>query len=748
MSSTVVLDYVLLVLKKALYSRELSSRMIGTSGFALILRLGAHRMGGEGGSQTRLAQSEGSQLETLGNLRRALGLQSSVREIFYEGIQVVFEEDLSLSEHILDILGEQLMTVYDPNETVCPLPLSSKAIDTSSDPPKIIEAVPHLISCIQRCVCLVLRLDLGVKNSASFKALKHQMDRLVDRMLKTSPEEFDLPKSANYSSSLPDGRVNLLVASLLSSTYEVLVEYLLLLTPSREIDASKMLELNQELLSYAKDKKEKKDKNKTGKDAPTPLISFQSSALMLQVALGQNSRQKDYIASKSDLKMFILRRTLEQSKILFSKVDGFDDDLYLINFCTKTGELAYQDFSRALESRRESARVDMEFARVALEILENIIRYLHLHQNQTRVVGFILKLLGEGSSATQVVVADKVSKFLLALETQLETLLSVDCEGHGVIVVGIISLLLKHVTHDLIARHYRIIDKICLKTPMTKPELVSSLTRLHMLLSRQSGALVELQYAFCVHSLLHGISPDVEVEAPGTVYKIITEDNVNICAASIIHSVGRSLAEVEEQVNAMKAFVGKDSEAKQQEGIAIVEFEEEIYPAMQEVATIYDVLICTALDKGSSDLVLKSLIDFYRILGFTAKMYVGSSRQLSRKFKELVMATGTKLTPNAYAFMSHVEKLNRESNGSVAREARLLPSLVYMIEQYESLLIKISRKHKINLLRNFKRSTARDFRITSANIEKLGKNDSDDEEKGGKKPKKRAKESRDPDAEA
>lgn len=47
----------------------------------------------------------------------------------------------------------------------------------------------------------------------------------------------------------------------------------------------------------------------------------------------------------------------------------------------------------------------------------------------------------------------------------------------------------------------------------------------------------------------------------------------------------------------------------------------------------------------------------------------------------------------------------------IIRESKLVPNLIYVVEQFEGNLIKLSKKSKVNLMQNMKRSTARDFRI-------------------------------------
>ncbi|KAK4469098.1 hypothetical protein MN116_006685 [Schistosoma mekongi] len=50
------------------------------------------------------------------------------------------------------------------------------------------------------------------------------------------------------------------------------------------------------------------------------------------------------------------------------------------------------------------------------------------------------------------------------------------------------------------------------------------------------------------------------------------------------------------------------------------------------------------------------------------------------------------------------------------KDSRLIPQLIYVIEQYERFLMQLSTKSKINLMRNVKLSTARDFRINQAKV--------------------------------
>lgn len=68
---------------------------------------------------------------------------------------------------------------------------------------------------------------------------------------------------------------------------------------------------------------------------------------------------------------------------------------------------------------------------------------------------------------------------------------------------------------------------------------------------------------------------------------------------------------------------------------------------------------------------------------------------------------------------------NKYLQAKIIRESKLIPNLIYVVEQYEGNLIKLSKKSKVNLTQNMKRSTARDFRIV---VEMLPEPSSSDEE--------------------
>lgn len=62
----------------------------------------------------------------------------------------------------------------------------------------------------------------------------------------------------------------------------------------------------------------------------------------------------------------------------------------------------------------------------------------------------------------------------------------------------------------------------------------------------------------------------------------------------------------------------------------------------------------------------------------------------------------------------------------------MIPNLIFVVEQFERHLIQLSRKSKVDLMQNMKRSTSRDFKINIQYLTKQEDSDEDDDTAGSK----------------
>ncbi|CAH8534464.1 unnamed protein product [Schistosoma rodhaini] len=168
-------------------------------------------------------------------------------------------------------------------------------------------------------------------------------------------------------------------------------------------------------------------------------------------------------------------------------------------------------------------------------------------------------------------------------------------------------------------------------------------------------------------------------------------------------------------------------------------------------------LLQTALPAPSShiDTLLEIGASVFNLLSRLTKYYLRIVRLKYGRFpvifERLVRVYGREVAPRAYVLFSYIQNsesekikgfqenknLKKKSNekddcepkkskstGGISqalisrsiKDSRLIPQLIYAIEQYERFLMQLSKKSKINLMRNVKLSTARDFRINQAAV--------------------------------
>ena len=86
---------------------------------------------------------------------------------------------------------------------------------------------------------------------------------------------------------------------------------------------------------------------------------------------------------------------------------------------------------------------------------------------------------------------------------------------------------------------------------------------------------------------------------------------------------------------------------------------------------------------------------------------------------ELVECVSTRFTPIIYSLIHSLQKGGKkDAHGK--KQAKLIPDLIYAIEQLETTFIQINKKTKgtVNLTMYVRRSTTRDFRIDTSVLSK------------------------------
>jgi hypothetical protein len=133
---------------------------------------------------------------------------------------------------------------------------------------------------------------------------------------------------------------------------------------------------------------------------------------------------------------------------------------------------------------------------------------------------------------------------------------------------------------------------------------------------------------------------------------------------------------------------------------------------------------------------LSGISRIYKAAEVVSKRLVAAKGKPSKAFSALIQGIGTKMNESMYSavFRCAASKCavcpqaerrlgrymkaqeNATTRAQINKEQKLIPTLIFHVESLEANLIKISSLAKVDLMRNFKRSAARDFKIDFAAV--------------------------------
>ncbi|KAG8467974.1 hypothetical protein KFE25_007026 [Diacronema lutheri] len=227
-----------------------------------------------------------------------------------------------------------------------------------------------------------------------------------------------------------------------------------------------------------------------------------------------------------------------------------------------------------------------------------------------------------------------------------------------------------------------------------------------------------------------------EVERALVVLKRVMPAAADLGAAAGGHADATSPhAEAELEVSSVAAVGANASGAGRQPAL---ELQRMALSRVLELEQPLLVLTSCELTPGPSEHALRTVEKLYRALGAAFAL----APSVSRQHRLLVEMHWQRLSRNTYALIS---RLASEAGDGAAvrkrtkREARLVPGVIFRIEQFEGLLVRQSKKLKVDLTSQMRRSTARDFRIQLDRLPEDGDRDGEKEnEDTGKKKRKRS----------
>ncbi|KAG0200521.1 hypothetical protein BGX28_006426 [Mortierella sp. GBA30] len=238
-------DSLILILRKALFSKSLESRQVALSGFLLLLEPSAKNSSSPRGGPSRAGAHHGSEselsgyiMEILGMLRRCLTQQGEVRLSLYVGLMNLIETAPRLNPIIFEILQAHFVHFYDQSGArLTPLMLEECVANSKTGgEPTFIEPLHYLMSGIVRSFVGLQKLNRraallndDISADEHLVAKCHRdLDRIILGLERAGLEDFELDKTSDFSMATNIGARNNMYATLLTGCYESAIEYVVL----------------------------------------------------------------------------------------------------------------------------------------------------------------------------------------------------------------------------------------------------------------------------------------------------------------------------------------------------------------------------------------------------------------------------------------------------------------------------------------------------------------------------------------
>nr|XP_014340362.1 PREDICTED: Fanconi anemia group I protein [Latimeria chalumnae] len=767
-------DSLILVLRKAMFSSQLDARKSAVAGFLLLLKnfkvlgslassqcsqaIGASQVQADVHMRYNSAANEAFCLEILGSLRRCLSQQADVRLMLYEGFYDVLRRNSQLSNSVLQTLLSQVSELH--------FEWNKKGA--------------HLLCCVHHCLgwykdLVLQRQDKAEEeeeeeeedDEAGFQQeMEEMMDSITRRMIKSELEDFELDKSADFSTASSVGVKNTIYAILVMGVCEVLMEYNFTrgnYSKNRLEDVLGLFNCYHKLSEILKEKAGKGKTSSVGKTARSLLsLGFVSTLLTALFRDNTLSREESLsvLRSSNEFMRYAVSVALQKIQQLeeTGQTDGPDGQhaektfRYLCEI-TKVLLWRYTSIPSAVEesSKKEKGKT------ISLLCLEGLLkafsavqlRYQHKIKHFLRALDSVSD--EEEGGDEDVNITEKavfhIRQFQRSLVNQLSGAEEDFHSKEAQLLVNILSSLSKLLdpSSQQFVQVLTSTVKICKESTLEDVQFCRSL--LTMLFSLQvlhkSPVGLLREFAQDIHGLLGDIDQDVEVEKQSHFNIVNTKTAAPTVTLLVLVQVEKVLEEADWLITKLKGQLGSEKASPEDSSQAVkqrLQAEKAVTMQLGTLLVGFHELIQTAFPSGSCvDTLLKELTKTYTILTSLVKYYLqvctNHADDLPARFEKLVKLSGSHLTPQCYAFITYVQNIQNESlsfaggkkktgeaataaaSAKVLRETKQIPNLIFAIEQYEKFLIHLSKKSKVNLMQYMKLSTSRDFRINATTLD-------------------------------
>lgn len=676
-------------------------------------------------------------------LKRCTTQQAEVRSAFYSGLVKLVQQKETFVATALDLLMSHVGHYVDlSDEATRPLALSA-CVPYSTDAHGaviVVEPVGELLACLLK----IMRVSDAQSHASSDKIGKWFL-ALTKKLVKTDLEDFELDKSSNFGTDESSrGMANIKRAELLLSVYQVMIDFVAGSTPDFRMEMSSLiLALSKKVAILEDNLKTKMDKK--AKVTVPNVFEFDTFIDLLEsLACDKKSEHQSgliLLRNNAPFIKYIMRLGI-------SLLETASTDTELHPRFVKLGKVAVMEYAAEGQTAlQRSAGGNAEDGAAAgkkekkgtksikllcLDLI-NSITVLSNVRLKGQTVQLISQCVVEANAIT-----DGDDESAAAAATDAITWLreavtkTIEDEKHreSSVLVGMLAIVTVHIDAEALTGFRNWLDELCTATVIEDTSVAKGL--LTMLLKvNEKESLLALAKTFAMNAKLHlGDMSDEPEESAHKEYKLISHEHSESWVPGLLLSqFGIALDEVEWYSSRMQAKLSAKNPKPGSDSLVVLS------ERLSAVLAFSMQLVQTEQDGNVTDL-FKYLRRLFGVLLTVAKsqlvLFGGKKDQdlsLPREVREMLESTGPYASAVHQLMTSAQEKSGeygektneKKKRGKTnAANARVAPNLVYAMEKYEQVLIQLDRKPQstFKLLKHFKRSVARDFRVKHGDIVK------------------------------
>ncbi|GAA5807873.1 hypothetical protein MFLAVUS_001253 [Mucor flavus] len=753
-------DGLILILRKSLFAKDLDGRQMAVGGFLSILNDQLTEIkNGDNDGQTVVA--EGVAFEILGLLRRCFSQQYEIRSNAYHGLGALSQEHPSFAGDTFELLCTQFMRTFEKDSSIInPIKLEV-CIENSTNGayPKILEPVHVLLANLIKALYATRSETLSSVTEETISQFKMIMKSFVTRLSRATLEDFELDK-ANFDMATHIGLRNTQYATILLGSCENAMEYEFFITGLTKNSSEVLVTLykkRKELVGLLNNSTNEKGKKNTSLNIQS-CVSFQFISKLFLDVFGKDLKDDIdtpafEIRREIDFVQFIVSSTCESLRFTIDNERCHDNEKYFrecSQICkvfmrmlqTEDSDSTYANQS----STKKTPSVLVSVAYSLLSILETV-NNVWPQRFKELLISLLEPCDTNNVKSLNRIIVEAIMQFKDVVQRYMSGRTPIYKEVSAVLhIVSYLCERLDKNQSDFAMRSLHVVqwlDQLAKERSVQDSTLAKDIVSL---LIRLGGSIGEFDTIQNICEDIHLFTGDIEVNTatdtqmePELGYQIINIKTFATITTQVFEFLDSSLDDLTWCTGRLKiCAAGSDDDLTRS-------FEKEYCKRIISLMVTLSELVKAVLTDVHAESLFKTLVKAYRTLHVFVKYKILFPREVSPDFINVISKAGTEITERMYKFLTVYgqsqqqdtsikkkgkrKEVNMKQRAKIQRESRMIPNLIFAVEQFERHLIQLSRKSRVDFMQYMKRSTSRDFKIQMNLINQESSDEEEEDEK-------------------